>query len=102
MKFGRVTGSVVAANKAGIKGGCKILVVQCLDELLKDAGRSEACIDTMGAGSGDIVLLVSSSSARQTELTKRMCTDNTIAAIVDTVSSGGKIVYKSGRQSADR
>ena len=54
------------------------------------------CTDTVSAGSGDVVLLCSSSSARLTKLTKDVCTDNSIIGIVDSISSSSSTFYKKG------
>ncbi|MEJ2614008.1 MAG: EutN/CcmL family microcompartment protein [Ignavibacteriaceae bacterium] len=94
MKLGRVIGQLVSTKKAGNIDGLKILVVNYLDEKLTDTKKSAACIDTVGAGNNDIVLLCSSSSARLTDTTKRTATDNAIIGIVDSVSSGRKYIYK--------
>ena len=94
MKLGKVIGKVVSTKKEGNLGGLKILVVNYLDEKLSDTKKTAACIDTVGAGDGDVVLLCSSSSARFTETTRNAATDNSIIGIVDSVSAGGKYVYK--------
>jgi ethanolamine utilization protein EutN len=94
MKLGLVIGNVVSTRKEGNVKGLKILVVSYLDEQMNDTKKTAACIDTVSAGEGDIVLLCSSSSARLTALTKNVATDNTIVAIVDSVSSEGKYIFK--------
>lgn len=94
MKLGRVIGKVVSTRKEGNLDGLKILVVQYLDDKLAATEKAAACIDSVNAGDGDIVLLVSSSSARFTSVTKNVCTDNTIVGIVDTISAGNKYLYK--------
>ena len=94
MKLGRVIGKVVSTRKEGNVEGLRILVVQYLDDKLATTGKTAACIDSVNAGDGDIVLLVSSSSARLTNVTKNVCTDNTIVGIVDTISAENKYLYK--------
>ena len=94
MQFGKVIGNVVSARKVDNLSGLKLMVVDYLDENLKSKGKSSVCVDTVSAGKGDIVLLCSSSSARLTEDTKNVCTDNTIVGIVDTVSANGKHIIK--------
>ncbi len=94
MKLGRVTGQLVSTKKAGNIDGLKILVVNYLDEKLSDTKKSAACIDTVGAGNDDVVLLCSSSSARLTDATKKTAADNAIVGIIDSLSSGRKYIYK--------
>ncbi len=93
MQLGRVIGNVVSVKKVENLTGLKLMVVDCLDAELKSKGKSTVCVDTVSAGEGDLVLLCSSSSARLTEDTKNVCTDNTIVGIVDSVSANGKDVF---------
>jgi microcompartment protein CcmK/EutM len=94
MKIGKVIGKVVSTRKEGKVDGLPILVVSYLDETMKDTGKSAACIDTVNAGAGDVVLLCASSSARMTSRTSGVATDNTIVGIVDAVSAGSTFTYK--------
>jgi microcompartment protein CcmK/EutM len=94
MKIGKVIGNVVATKKVGNIDGLKILVVEYLDEKLSETKKTAACIDSVGAGDGDIVLVCSSSSARFTKATAKAATDNTIVGIIDSISSGRKYIYK--------
>lgn len=93
MKLARVIGNVVATRKEGNMDGLSMRIVSYLDGSLKDTGKTAACVDTVNAGVGDMVLLCSSSSARFTTLTRSTATDNTIVGIVDSVSLERKDVY---------
>jgi microcompartment protein CcmK/EutM len=93
MKFGIVIGNVVATRKTGAMDGRKILVVRYLNEDMTETGTTHACIDTVNAGTDDIVMLCASSSARLTAITKGVATDCTIVGIVDSVSAGPRLVY---------
>lgn len=86
MKLGKVIGSIVASRKEENLSSMKILVVNYLDVNMHLTGKTAACIDSVGAGEGDLVLLCSSSSARLTDITKKSCSDNTIVGIVDSIS----------------
>jgi ethanolamine utilization protein EutN len=97
MKIGKVIGKVVSTRKEGNVAGLPILVVSYLDETLTDTGKSAACIDTVNAGEGDVVLLCASSSARMTSKTTNVATDNTIVGIIDSVSAGSKFVYNKSK-----
>jgi microcompartment protein CcmK/EutM len=97
MKIGKVIGKVVSTRKEGNVSGLPILVVSYLDESLADTGKSAACIDTVNAGEGDVVLLCASSSARMTSKTNNVATDNTIVGIIDSVSAGSKYIYSKGK-----
>lgn len=94
MKFGLVIGKLITTKYAGNLNGLKLLIVNYLTENMELTQYTAACIDTVNAGEGDVVLLCSSSSARLTELTKNVATDNTIVGIVDSVIKEGKYIYK--------
>lgn len=93
MKLGVVIGNVVSTRKVESVSGLKMLVVSYLNGDLVDTRKTAVCLDTVGAGSGDVVLLCSSSSARLTAATRNAVTDNTIVGIVETISSGGTTTY---------
>lgn len=99
MKIGKVIGNLVATKKESNLDGLKILVVSYLDEKLSDTGKTAVCIDSVNAGIGDIVLLCSSSSARFTKTTKNAAADNTIVAIIDSISAESKYLYNKSSNS---
>ena len=102
MKIGKVIGKVVSTRKEGNVEGLPILVVSYLDETLSDTGKTAACIDTVNAGDGDVVLLCASSSARMTSRTTNVATDNTIVGIVDSVSAGSTYIYNKSQPDAKK
>ncbi len=55
MKLGRVIGNVVCTQKVDSLDGIKLLLVQPLDEHLKEAGEAIVACDTVQAGMDDIV-----------------------------------------------
>lgn len=101
MFLARVTGSVVSTQKVESMRGQKLLIVEPLrvDEKdqssLKGTGRTFICVDTVGSGEGETVLIVQGSSARFTEETKKLPIDAAIIGIVDTVEVQGKTVFGS-------
>lgn len=94
MKFARVIGTVVATKKEEKIEGRKLLLVQPLNIDFQPSEAPAVAIDAVGAGEGELVLIVSGSSARQTELTTNRPCDLAIMAIVDTVERKGEIIYK--------
>ena len=100
MFIAKVTGSVVATQKASSMVGQKLLVVEPyrIDEAdrsrLKSTGRTFVAVDTVGAGNGDFVLIVQGSSARLTPETKQLPVDAAIIGIVDTVHIEQACVYR--------
>jgi ethanolamine utilization protein EutN len=93
MKFGKVIGNVVSTNKVRNLNAVKLYIVEYLDDDLNGMNKSSVCADTVNSNAGDIVLLCASSSARMTDITKNACVDNSIVAIVDTISKGRKDIY---------
>jgi microcompartment protein CcmK/EutM len=59
---------------------------------VKDGGL--VAVDSVGAGVGEVVLLCSGSSARQTTVTQNRPVDATIMAIVDILEVGGQVVFQ--------
>lgn len=101
MIFARVAGTVVCTQKDEKLVGVKLLLVQPVDLAGAAKGNPLVAVDAVGAGEGELVLLVQGSSARQTSRTTNNPVDATIFAIVDTVEQGGKRVFsKAVEQSA--
>lgn len=94
MLLARVTGTVVSSRKDPSLTGLRFMVVQPVDVDGADAGASLVAVDSVGAGPGEIVLLASGSSARQTEVTDKRPCDAVIMAIVDTWEVGGEVKYR--------
>ena len=95
MFLARVTGNVVASQKDKVLNGQKLLVVEPLNVKYDEAtGRAIVALDVVGAGEGQLVLIVQGSSARMTEQTKNLPADAVIVGIVDAAEYGGKTFYK--------
>lgn len=89
MYLARVVGTVVATRKDDRLEGHKLLVVHPLDEKGRESGKCVVAVDTVQAGHGETVLVVTGSSARLTALTKDCPVDVAIIGIVDTVALDG-------------
>lgn len=94
MLFARVTGTVVCTRKEEKLTGAKLLLVQPVDTDGNAKGNPLVAVDAVGAGAGELVLLVQGSSARQTALTESRPVDCTIFGIVDTIEKDGKPVFR--------
>ncbi len=99
MLFARVVGNVVCTRKDDKLVGTKLLIVQPVDIENNPKGNPLVAIDSVGAGEGELVLIVQGSSARQTKRTEGNPVDCTIMAIIDYIEKDGTIVYK---KSADK
>ncbi len=105
MFVAKVTGSVVSTEKVESMRGQKLLVVEPFRlepsdrEKLITTGRTFIAVDMLGAGVGDMVLIVQGSSARFTPETNKLPIDCVVIGIVDSVNIEKKTVYN--RQTSD-
>lgn len=88
MYLGRVIGTVVSTSKNENLIGMKLLVVEKLTERLEREGSSEVAVDSVGAGTGEIVIVCKGSSARYVFGNGSAPVDTSIVGIVDTVEVG--------------
>jgi ethanolamine utilization protein EutN len=98
MILGKVAGTVVATRKDEKLQGKKLLAVRMIDpETLTPTGYTIA-VDTVGAGVGEIVILVGGSSARMAAGMKDHPVDTAIVGIVDVIElepPGGRKDFES-------
>jgi microcompartment protein CcmK/EutM len=111
MFLGRVVGHVVSTQKDKVLSGQKLFVVEPLNVKYEEAaakdrdgstkpaslgntGRAIVCLDVVGCGEGQLVLVVQGSSARMTEPTKNLPADAVIVGIVDSAVFAGKTFYQ--------
>jgi ethanolamine utilization protein EutN len=103
MFLAKVTGSVVATQKVASMTGRKLLTVEpyrvdpAERSRLVTTGRTFVVVDTVGAGQGEMVLIVQGSSARLTPETEKLPVDATIIGIVDNVNVENQTIF-SARQ----
>lgn len=83
MILGKVIGTVWSTKKDDNLVGAKFLIVQQLDLNLNPKPSVVIAVDSVGAGEGEVVLVATGSSARQTDFTKNKPIDAVIMAIVD-------------------
>ncbi len=85
MQLCQVIGTVVATAKSEDLRGAKLLLVQPRQPDGTLAGEVFVATDTIGAGTGEIVLVARGGAARQASPTSAMPTDAAVVAIVDTI-----------------
>ena len=83
MQLARVIGTVVATVKNDSLEGRKLLVVQSLDANLKPQGKPLVALDSIGAGTGELVFWCRGKEASFPFKREDTPTDCTIVAIVD-------------------
>ncbi len=83
MQLARVIGTVVATVKNDSLEGRKLLVIQSLDAELEPQGKPLVAVDSVGAGSGELVFWCRGKEASFPFKREDTPTDCTIVGIVD-------------------
>ncbi len=100
MILASVEGYVVATKKNPKMAGNKLLIVRPLvidspeATELKPGTSTLVAVDTLGAGQGDVVVVVQGSSARLAGADKESPVDAVVVGIVDTVDVLKRILYR--------
>jgi microcompartment protein CcmK/EutM len=93
MFLGRVVGTLVASQKEPTLDGLRFMLVRRLTIDNEDTAGYVVAADAVGAGVGEVVMVATGSSARQTRLTDKRPVDGVIMAIVDTWDVDGEVKY---------
>ena len=93
MLLAKIVGNVVATQKDEGMNGFKLLIAQSLDLQMNLTSSYIVACDAVGAGLGEVVIVVQGSSARLTDQTRNKPVDAAIIAIVDSVKIAEKSVY---------
>lgn len=96
MFLGKVVGTLVASQKEASLDGLKFLVVRRLTVENEEESGYVVAADAVGVGVGEVVMVATGSSARQTVLTDKRPCDAVIMAIVDTWEVNGDEKYHKG------
>jgi ethanolamine utilization protein EutN len=94
VEIARVVGTVVSTCKDEKLNGSKLLIVNLLTPEVKPTSTYLVAVDTVGAGEGEVVLIVRGSSARMAKNMTTTPTDTSIIGIVDTLELEGKVVFQ--------
>lgn len=101
MFLARVIGQVVSSKKDEAMQGRKLLLLRpvLVDETnpaaFKNGSNTIVAVDSIGAGVGELVMLVQGSSARKVKGLSPCPIDAAVTGIIDTVDVLGKNIYKS-------
>ena len=97
MFLGKVVGTLVSTQKEASLDGLKFLVVRRLTIDNQDERGYVVAADAVGAGLGEVVMVATGSSARQTVMTDKRPCDAVIMAIVDSWEVDGQEKYNKGQ-----
>lgn len=90
MRMARVVGTVVATRKDPNLEGAKLLLLQLVGSDGRPAGGTQLAVDAIGAGVGDLVLLLLEGRAAGSVLGRRAApVDAAIVGIVDPTGQEG-------------
>jgi microcompartment protein CcmK/EutM len=92
MELGKVVGQVVSTVRDPGLPNLTLLLVDIVDKDGKVTFGSQVAADTIGAGEGELVLLVRGSSARMI-MESQTPLDLSIIGIIDQVTTGKKMLY---------
>jgi ethanolamine utilization protein EutN len=85
MLFGKVVGKVWSTRKESRITGLKLLIVQPLDQSQKPYGNILIAGDQIGAGIGELVVVVQGSSARTAIPEQELPVDAVVIGIIDNI-----------------
>ncbi len=94
MRIAVVIGATISTIKDPKIQGRKLLVVRETDEAGQAYGKPLVAVDTVDAGTGDLVLIAQGSSARMTDVTKDTPVDAVIMAVIDSLEVGGQVTFR--------
>ena len=94
MQIARVVGTVVSTMKSEKLNGLKMMLVKPIDlETFEEKGNILVAFDAVGVGEGEVVMIVSGSSSRQTELTENKPSDTAIIAVIVHIDLRNKRIF---------
>jgi ethanolamine utilization protein EutN len=96
MRLAKVVGQVVATVKEDGLNSFKLLILQDATggAQARTSGPAYVAIDLVGAGEGELVLVVSGSGARVSAGSKAAPVDSAVVAIADSVIRNGDVTYR--------
>ena len=93
MDLARVVGTVVATRKETRLLGFKILLLKLANEYGKADGPALVALDQVGAGEGELVLVVRGSSARLAGELEKHPVDAVVVGTVDEITVDGTTTF---------
>ncbi len=96
MEIGKIAGQVVSTVRAKEMPHNALLLVDILTKEGASTGKTEVAIDVIGAGEGELVVLVRGSSARNV-CGQNSPVDLAVVGIVDQLTSRGKTLFSKDR-----
>jgi ethanolamine utilization protein EutN len=97
VRIGRVVGTVVSTISSPVFEGRRLLLCDLLDASGRPDGSYLICVDTVGSGSGEAVLILDEgNSARQVIGMSPAPVRAIVVGVVDQVIADGELVLREG------
>ncbi len=97
MKIGRVVGTVVSTINAPVFEGRRLLLCDLLDASGNPDGSYLICVDTVGSGAGEAVLILDEgNSARQVIGISAGPVRAVVVGVIDQLVADGELVLSEG------
>lgn len=95
MRIARVIGHVIATVRSHNMQMDKLCLVEFVDHCGEGSGDVHIAMDQLGAGEGEMVMLVSGSSARTAYQAAEQGSpvDLCVVGIIDSIAAGGTVCY---------
>lgn len=95
MIIAEIVGTLVCTQKDASLVGKKMMLVQPVNiKSLKPEGNTFVALDAVGAGSGELVMVVSGGSARMADNFSKVAVDQSIVGIVDRIEIKNSVVFE--------
>jgi microcompartment protein CcmK/EutM len=87
----------VATIKVPSLQGHRLLLAREADIDGKPHGEPFVAVDTVDAGTSDLVIVTEGSSARYSDLTRDLPVDAVVVGVLDSLETGGKFTFQKGQ-----
>lgn len=94
MRIACIIGTAIATMKDEKLRGRKLLLAREADLKGKPTGGVFVAVDTVDAGTGDLVVVTEGSSARLTGFTEGLPVDAVVVAVLDSLETGGEVTFR--------
>ena len=94
MLIAYIVGTAVATMKEASLSGHRLLLAREADIDGKPHGKPFVAVDTVDAGTGDLVIITEGSSARQTGTTLNLPVDAVVVGVLDSLETAGKTTFQ--------
>jgi microcompartment protein CcmK/EutM len=96
VRIAYIIGTAIATIKVPCLSGHRLLLARETGLDGKPKGEPFVAVDTVDAGTGDLVIVTDGSSARYTDLTRDLPVDAVVVGVLDSLETGGTFTWTKG------